>query len=380
MATHKNSALGLLVINSLFLMSSPAASQPTPETPNSSVSLSVPIIAAQPTPPAPSPQTQTTGKSDVAVPSIILDKSRADLLAKDLADLASMLGGRWDNELQTFFEPVIDVASASRHDRLHTIIRPISGGMFGAHAFYVEYRKDGESGPVVRQRVWTLTVDPQLAALRLSAFTPKDSKPLEGAWRDPARLTEMKPADFVPVTGCDVIWRRRADGFSGETRPGACKVITTGADQRVLTVSERHDLSPTTWDVRDIGVDDRGARVFGSAEHAPTRLRRAASFVCWAGSRRGNETVTIMDLAVHDQGGEATANFVGATPNTVTIRLRNVEWPIGQNRPSLTLYIMTGTETQAKAYAWSEPDADRIALDVNGTQASCTRDENAMWR
>ena len=380
MATHKNSALGLLVIASLFSVTTPATSQPAPETPNSSVSLSVPIIAAQPTPPAPSPQAQATGKSDVAVPSIILDKSRADLLAKDLTDLATMLGGRWDNELQTFFEPVIDVASASRHDRLHTIIRPINGGMFGASAFYVEYRKDGESGPVVRQRVWTLKVDPQLAALRLSAFTPKDGKPLEGAWRDPARLMAMKPADFVPVTGCDVIWRRRADGFSGETRPGACKVITTGADQRVLTVSERHDLSPTTWDVRDIGVDDRGARVFGSAEHAPTRLRRAASFVCWAGSRQNGETVTVSDLIVHDQGGVAMAKFTEATPNAITIRLRNVEWPIGLNRPSLTLYIMAGTDTQAKAYAWSEPDANRIALDVNGTQASCTRDENALWR
>jgi hypothetical protein len=64
----------------------------------------------------------------------------------------------------------------------------------------------------------------------------------------------------------------------------------------------------------------------------------------------------------------------------VTLRLRNVDWPIGQNRPSLTLYVMTGTDPNAKAYAWGEPDAKRIALDINGTQASCTRDERALWR
>jgi hypothetical protein len=88
----------------------------------------------------------------------------------------------------------------------------------------------------------------------------------------------------------------------------------------------------------------------------------------------------VSDLIVHDQGGVATARLTGATPNAVTIRLRNVDWPIGQNRPSLTLYLMTGTDPDAKAYAWSEPDAKRIALDVGGTQVSCTRDERAMWR
>jgi CpeT/CpcT family (DUF1001) len=308
------------------------------------------------------------------------DPAQADMLAKDLSDLAIMLTGRWDNELQTFFEPELGIPPSARHDRLHTIVRPIDGNAFGAVAFFVEYRSGGEAGNVVRQRVWTLAVDGPLGAIRLSALAPKDAKILEGAWRDPAKLAVLVPGDFVPVTGCDLIWRRRADGFSGETRPGTCKLVTTGAAERILNVSERHDLSTGHWDVRDIGVDERGTRVFGSADNAPTRLRRAMPFMCWAGARAGGQTITQTDLVLHDQGGFATARLAGATPEVVSIRLRNVDWPIGQNRPSLTLYLMTGTSAEAKAYAWSEPDSKRIALDLSGTQVSCTRDERALWR
>jgi hypothetical protein len=337
---------------------------------DTTMSLPVPIIAAPP-PPLPTP---------VTMPMVVLDPARTEMLGKDLIDLATMLSGRWDNELQTFFEPELDVPVASRHDRLHTIVRPLENSDFGTHAFYVEYRSGGETGAIVRQRVWTLTRDLQLAGLRLAAFAPKDGTGIENAWRDPAKLATIKSVDFAPVTGCDLIWRRRADGFSGETRPGQCKVVTTGTQQRILNVTERHDLSPNMWDVRDIGVDERGARVFGSIDNAPTRLRRATPFMCWIGARNGAETVTVSDLAVHDQGGSVTARLAGATPGSVTVRLRNVEWPVGLNRPSLTLYLLSEQDREAKGYAWGEPDAKRIALDIGGTQASCTRDERAQWR
>jgi hypothetical protein len=340
--------------------------------------LSTPIIAA------PSP----TGINPTLPPKP-LDPVLADILAKDMDDLATMLIGRWDNELQTFFEPELGIALAARHTRLHIIVRPLEADTSGQVRFYVEYKSGGEAGTIVRQRLWTLAVDPQFSALRLASFAPKDGKSLEGAWRDPARLGAIKMADFIPVAGCDLILRRRADGFSGETRPGACKVTTSDTAQSVLTVSERHDISATAWDVRDIGVNEQGARVFGSVDQAPTRLRRATPFVCWVGARANTQgsgaqgsgqNVTATDLIIHDQGGYATARLEGATPNSVSVRLRNVDWPIGQNRPSLTLYLMTGGDPNAKAFAWSEPDSKRIALDVGGPQVSCTRDERALWR
>lgn len=320
----------------------------------------------------------------VPVPVKLVPPAMKEVLEKDLRDLAELLTGRWDNELQTFFEPELNVPLAQRHDRLHAIVKPIEAPEFGAVSFYVEYRTGGESGPVARQRIWTLRIDPDLNGIRLSGFAPKDGKALEGAWRQADDKQGPKPEQvkkdaFTPVAGCDIIWRRRGESFSGATRPASCKLVAN-ADQRVLSVSEQHDLSANVWEVRDVGVDERGVRVFGGSDAPPTRLRRAQTFSCWASVAKGAERAIVSDLVVHDQGGMASATFAGGSPSKLRLRLRNVEWPIGQNRPSLTLYLLVDGDARAEGYAWGEPTAHRLALDVGGTQVSCTRDPQATWR
>lgn len=307
-----------------------------------------------------------------------------EVLEKDLLDLADLLAGRWDNELQTFFEPELNVPLPLRHERLHAVVRPVAAPEFGPVSFYVEYRKGGEAGPVVRQRIWTLSVDQELGAVRLTGFAPKEGKPLEGAWRQIEGAEGLKPDQvkkdsYTPVAGCDIIWHRRGEGFSGSTRPATCKLVTN-ADKRVLSVSEQHDLSANVWEVRDVGVDERGVRVFGGSDLPPTRLKRAETFTCWASVAKGAERATVTDLVVHDQGGTASAEFAGGNPAKLRVRLRDVEWPIGQNRPSLTLYLLVDGDDRAEGYAWGEPTANRLALDVGGTQVSCTRDPRALWR
>ena len=315
----------------------------------------------------------------VSVPVPPADPLLLDVLGKDLSDLTAMLTGRWDNELQTFFEPELNVPPERRHDRIHAFVRPLTGTDFGTAAFYVEYRQGGEVGNVVRQRIWAFSVDGAVNGVRMATFAPKDAKPLEGAWADEARLATLKKADFTAIQGCDLVWRRRADGFSGETRPAACKMAST-TDQRVLTVTERHDLSAAVWEVRDIGVDARGVRVFGAPDAVPTRLRRATTFVCWVGVAKGTERLVQSEIVLQDQGGLAAVSLPGGRPDKVRIRLRNVDWPIGVNRPSLTLYVLLDDDERAEGYAWGEPTAPRLALDIGGTQVSCTRDEAAVWR
>jgi hypothetical protein len=117
----------------------------------------------------------------IPVPVKALEPVMKEVLEKDVLDLADLLAGRWDNELQTFFEPELNVPVPLRHERLHAVVKPIDAPEFGSVSFYVEYRKGGEAGPVVRQRIWTLNVDQELRAVRLAGFAPKDGKPLEGA-------------------------------------------------------------------------------------------------------------------------------------------------------------------------------------------------------
>jgi hypothetical protein len=338
----------------------------------------VPDLAAMP------PAKAVTSAPPVPIPVKLLPPAMKEVLEKDVLDLADLLAGRWDNELQTFFEPELNVPLPLRHERLHAVVKPVVAPEFGPVSFYVEYRKGGEAGPVVRQRIWTLNVDQELGAVRLAGFAPRDGKPLEGAWRqiegsEGLKPDQVKKDSYTPVAGCDIIWRRRGEGFSGATRPASCKLVTN-AHKRVLSVSEQHDLSANVWEVRDVGVDERGVRVFGGSDLPPTRLKRAETFTCWASVAKGAERAILTDLVVHDQGGVASAEFAGGAPAKLRLRLRDVEWPIGQNRPSLTLYLLIDGDDRAEGYAWGELTANRLALDVGGTQVSCTRDPRALWR
>ncbi len=348
---------------------------PPPEVP--STATAVPSQTS-PTPQlTPNPVTPAPVKVPLSKP--LTDPAMKAVLEKDLADLAALLAGRWDNELQTFFEPELAIPVPLRHERLHVFVKPIDAPAFGKQSFYVEYRKGGEAGPVVRQRLWHLSLDEDLMAIRMATFAPKDAKPLEGAWRQTIAPDLLKKDAFIPVTGCDIIWKRRGDGFNGETRPTACKLVTN-ADKRILTVSEFHDLSANIWEVRDVGVDEKGTRVFGGADGIPTRLKRAHTFVCWAGVFRDGARSTVSDLILHDQGSTVNVVVPGSPASKFRIRLRAVEWPIGLNRPSLTLYLLLDGDDRAEGYVWGELSAQRLAMDLGGTQVSCTKDERALWR
>lgn len=297
---------------------------------------------------------------------------RGEILAKDMADLAAAIEGRWDNEVQVFFEPEIGVPEERRHVRVHVAVRALPGTVFGGPAFYVEHRQGGESGALVRQQVWVLSVDEAADGVRLTPHAPVEPELWAGAVADPTRLAALAPEQVRAIAGCELIWKRRAGGFSAETRPNACRLGAQG-DDRAVTVSERHDLSGGVWDVRDIGVDGRGNRVFGVPDGTATRFRKARAFSCWA--RRGATTVT--GLSLHDQGGTASA---GEALGGLRVRLRLVDWPIGSNRPSLTLYLLPQPGDVAAAFAWTDPDARRIAVAQGGFEASCTEDPAALWR
>jgi hypothetical protein len=358
----------MLLVAALIALPEPAgADQPAQTSP----APASPVPASQ----APASQPPAATPVPAPVPVNLSDagsaRLRLQMLEKDRADLVTAIAGRWDNEVQVFFEPEIGVPVGERHTRIHVAIRPLPAGGFAGPAFYVEHMQGGETGAVVRQQVWVFTIDGQANAVRMAPLAPKDPASVEGAWMDDARIAAITADAFTPVEGCEILWRRRGAGFSGETRPGACRLGAPG-DERAVLVSERHDLSGGTWDVRDIGVDARGTRVFGVPDGSPARYRKARTFSCWL---RGSGQA-VADVAVHDQGGVGQ----GAGLPGLRLRLRNIEWPLGNSRPSLTLYLLTSPGEIAETFAWTDPQAQRIAVALRGAEASCTEDTALLWR
>ena len=113
-----------------------------------------------------------------------------------------------------------------------------------------------------------------------------------------------------------------------------------------------------------------------------TQLRRARGVTCWGASLKaarkpdGSEDwYGASALRLHDQGGRVAfgGGATGAPP--VVLRMRNVVWPSGPNKPSLVLYAHTPDQPDhAVSYSWADPGAKRIGINLRWMQASCSVD------
>ncbi len=113
-----------------------------------------------------------------------------------------------------------------------------------------------------------------------------------------------------------------------------------------------------------------------------TLLRRSRPVTCWSAVRKDDKTPDgkddwhfVRDVKIHDQGGRALIGKDTPGVKPVVIRMRNVVWPSGNNRPSLVLYIHAPDEPdRATSYVWADPGAARIGINLRWMQASCTVD------
>ena len=243
-------------------------------------------------------------------------EDRGGVLARDLKALAALLPGIWDNQEQVYFSETTGESA----ERLALRIDRRKDGAFDA------VRVDDEGRPLAGTR---------------SSFTLAVS-----AGDDAIRQTISKAGG--PET-CALLWRREAEHFAAEA-DGACAVAFNGL-AAVRLATER-------------------SLTLGAA-----RLHKARPFVCWIAipKKTGDDPWHFeQGRAIHDQGGRIRVTTDEPEPRRVGLKMRNVAWPSGRNRNSLVLYVYRGEETRSAAYAWTEPEGRRLAINLRWMQASCT--------
>lgn len=285
-------------------------------------------------------------------------ESSADIpgwLSKDFAELVDLFDGHWDNDRHVFFAEDAGMEPIGIARRQHIHIRRFERGSDQQQIDEPVFEFEAErtiagSEPIFLRHVFT--IDSHTRAIRQSMAVPKSDGSVRGL-------------------GCDVLWNRRGAQFEGQAVGDGCnEVFPDPAGDAPLTV--RMTLSDSDFWVT-------AARGDGISE---ARFRRARPFECWTailrGARHGDSGEGMRDwdfrrgVTLHDQGGEAVLMTDEETPRKVRLRLRNVDWPYGTNRPSLTLYILEGDTDRATSYAWNEGNAERIGINLRWIQASCT--------
>lgn len=296
----------------------------------------------------------------------------ADVLDKDLRVLMDWFPGVYDNQEQVYFEEEQGVAEDLRHERLHHVFKRVDLPAFGDNVLYVQQHLNDDPAQIYRQRIYVFTPDYDENAIRLTIHTPKDTAALVGAHRNPAKLAGLTPAATTTQPGCEVYWQRQANQFVGYMHDGACVFDSQRSGKRII-IDDDLVLTETELWISDRAEDVDGNYVFGHKGGIPHKSRKARRFVCWAAAQQRDEGWTFkQNLEVYDQGGFVWIETDEDDPQRVGIKLRNVEWPYGNNRPSLVLYAYRESADRAVSYAWAEPTAERIGINLRWMQGSCT--------
>lgn len=102
-------------------------------------------------------------------------------------------------------------------------------------------------------------------------------------------------------------------------------------------------------------------------------LLRARAWRCWAAIPRADGSWWgKREILLHDRGGRARLETDEPDPRRFVLRMRNVVFPEPPNQPSIVLYVHGEDPVRATSYAWGEPGAQRIGINLRTMQASCS--------
>ena len=296
----------------------------------------------------------------------------AAVLDKDCRTMMQWFPGVYDNQEQVYFEAEQEVDEALRHERIHHVFEPADLPAFGEHVFYVQQHLSDDPAQIYRQRIYTFQPDYDEGAVRLTIHIPNDVASLVDAHLDPTKLTGLLPEQTRVLPGCDVFWRRQDNHFVGYMRPNACSYVSSESGKRIIFNDDLLLTEDALW-ISDRAQDEEGNRVFGHPTGVPHKNRKARRFECWmTAMQRDGEWTFRRGLEIYDQGGMVWLATEEQPPEKVGIKMRNVRWPYGNNRPSLVLYAYRPDEDLAVSYAWADPSAQRIGINLRWMQASCT--------
>ncbi len=196
-------------------------------------------------------------------------------------------------------------------------------------------------------------------------------------------LTVVPPTPAAPPSG--TYTNEEEVYFDGEAKrtPAPWIGIVTDATGRLAFIDRFGSPAPVLAYTRLASAAAPDRLTLTLSDGRETELRRARGFTCWGAALRSakkadgsDDWVGASRLKLHDQGGRVRfGGGEGGAPEAI-LRMRNVIWPSGPNRPSLVLYVHTPDDPdRAVSYSWADKDAKTVGINLRWMQASCTLDQ-----
>lgn len=296
-------------------------------------------------------------------------------LKKDLALMMQWFEGRFDNFAQTQEEK--ESKAEFPHEHIHSIFARVNLPQLGENVFYVQQYMDGDEAKVYRQRLYIFTPDKKENAVKLTIYAFDDEKKYRNAHLDPSKLKDLTFANLKTPPGCEVYWRlnKSGDKFEGTMKPNACKVFSQRLNKNIIITDDLFLTKDEIW-INDQARDEQGNYVFGNKANIHHKLKRVRMFEGWtAVLKSGSTEMTGQDapaedwngqrnLTIHDQGGMVKIN------ERFSAQLAQLTHRNGTK--VLTLKIIENASGKAVAYTWTNPEAERIGINLRWVQAGFT--------
>lgn len=100
------------------------------------------------------------------------------------------------------------------HIEVASHYRTVDLPAFGENVLYLEEIRDGDPSNIFRQRIYSLAVDPETNAVRVTLWNFKDRKKYVGAYQDLSRLNDLTPDQMTNFgRNCDLVTRVESDKY-----------------------------------------------------------------------------------------------------------------------------------------------------------------------
>jgi hypothetical protein len=301
---------------------------------------------------------------------------------RNLRVMAELLPGYYDNANQNYFDARRKLAPEDRHPRMSTTITSVDAPAFGRHVFLWVNRTETAGGTEVSYRIATLQPGPGADEVTMRHYLR-----MQGAITA-TELRTLQPTDLRRTEGCDYVFKRRADHFRGLQGREACRFDWSGAE--VYTDNEISLSRSSLWFHDHKWQVKTGKRITGVASGEPFWLERARFFHCYADVPGVGGGVDVPftrhdDMLLHDKGDTRWFTAKAAPERNIpqrelALNLRAVTWHVLNeandyfNRNSLVLSVLERLSDGAvkeHGYAFTDPDADRIALNMKWILVNC---------
>lgn len=281
--------------------------------------------------------------------------------AKDMRLFQEWLSGRFDNQEQVYFQTQEDVKAARPAPRRQLILAPVVVPALSGPIFHAQRQDDNDPTRIGWQGLLRLAPAPDGTGIAMELHELRRPATVGDA---DLRLEALTAVDLVARLDCTLIWYRQGGQFTASAPNGKdCP----------LPALDKGEVGPalllSAQDFWMAGPDQAGKP---GISH---RLRKARPFTCWMAIRTGDgprDWQMRRDLTLHDQGGMVWFKTEGPEPREFGFKIRNVVWPSGPQEDSLALYVHERGNDRALSYAWADPQAKRIGINLRQVQGSCT--------